>query len=966
MKISIQTLFLSLLICALLTDGCVSRRKKGETSALGRFYHNTTSKYNGYFNANEIMQEVVLTLHQNHKDNYNKILPVFPYNAVESADPVKSKLDKAIEKVGVVITNHRVSHWTDDCYLLLAKAQYLKKDYETAESSYKFFLEEYDPFKNRLKSKKIKAKTSKEKKKEAEELKKERQKAAEQKAKDRKKAQKERAKARKNKSKPSEAKPADDKKPAADKSELATPTPVTPKQDQSDLTNEGSWLFPHYPAYWEGAIWAGKNLVERGKPYEAEQLFRKVENDPYARSELKAELYASYADLYLKTDQDAKAISALKSAIEFSEEKKERARYAYILGQLYQKAARYENSNEYFNACIKDKAGYDLVFHARLNVLLNDAAAGNSVQEIAKKMEKLLEDPKNSDYKGEMYYALGMISLKDGNKDTAVSYFNLSLRSPNVSNTQRAESFYQLGEYYFEQQDYLKAKNYYDSTMTMMGKTDPRRIAVAKVVANLEEIAKHLESISLNDSLLRIAALSVKDKRALAIQLKNAKKAKVPEAVKDNRSRFAELDGLAANPFGRENFGNQDSKKTQSNFFAYDQRSINRGRSEFEQTWGNRNLEDNWRRKNKNTFSINEIVSEEVEEEQDSLEADLAQILKGIPETPEQILDVKNKIAESKFQLGVLYREKLDNFVKSSQSLKNLLEEYPKTQRKPDALYYLYLNCLDLSDDACMHSYKDQIIYEFPGSHYGKVLSDPEYVKGLLAKRDEITNEYNKAYSYYSNKQFKEALDLLQLLKNRMGGGHKLLAKAALLSAFCIGNTEGKDVYMNALKDVVANHPSTPEEIKAKEILRFLKGDQDAFVQIRASELDKFNFKQEDEKLHFMLVVLYNPEDKIENKIKISISDYNVNYHQPEKLKMTSVELDTESNNPILVIRKFDTKKQAMKYFEGVMKKPEEFIPDFDNWELLAVTQNNYREILRLKSLSEYKSYFKKNYEGKE
>lgn len=532
-----------------------------------------------------------------------------------------------------------------------------------------------------------------------------------------------------------------------------------------------------------------------------------------------------------------------------------------------------------------------------------------------------------------------------------------------MSNAQKAESFFQLGEYFFEQQDYLKAKNYYDSTMTMMGKTDPRRTAVAKVVANLEEIAKHLESIALNDSLLRIAALSVKDKRALAIQLKNAKKVKTPESTKDNKSRFAELDAFAADPFGRENAVQTETKKGSSSFFAYDQRAINRGRSEFEQLWGSRTLEDNWRRKNKNTFSINEIATEEAEEEKDSLEADLAQILKGIPETPEQIQEINDKIAESQFQLGVLYREKLNNYIKSTKSLKGLLTSYPKTTRKPDALYYLYLNCLDVDDQACANSFKDQIIYEFPGSHYGKILSDPEYVKSLLAKRDEITNEYNKAYSYYSNKQYKEAFELLQLLKNRMGGGHKLLAKTALLSAFCVGNTEGKDVYINALKDVVANHPSTPEEIKAKEILRFLRGDQDAFVEIRQSELDKFNFKAEDDKLHFMLVVLYNPEEKVTNKVKISISDYNGNYHLSEKLKMTSVELDTESNNPILVIRKFDSKKQAMKYFEGVMKKPKEFISDFDNWELLAVTQNNYREILRLKSLSEYKTYFKKNYE---
>lgn len=962
MKFSTVSFLLLLLICAILTDGCVSRRKKGETSALGRFYHNTTSKYNGYFNANEIMEEVVLTLQQNHKDNYNKILPVYPYNAVESADPVKSRLDKAMEKVSVVITHHRVSHWTDDCYLLLAKAQYLKKDYETAENSYRFFLETFDPFKNRLKSKKIKEKTAAEKKKSQEDLKKERKKAAEEKAKERKKAQKEKAKAKKT-TKSEANKDAGSEKKETKNSEVTPPVVKKTAQDQSDLTNEGSWLFPHYPAYWEGAIWAGKNLVERGKPYEAEQLFRKVEQDPYAHKDLKAELYAAYADLYLKTNQHGKAIQALKTASEFEEDKKTKARYAFILGQLYQQAGRLESSTQYFNACIKDKPGYELVFHAKMNVLLNDAAEGNQADQVAGKMEKLLKDPKNSDFKGEMYYTLGMIYWRQGQKDTAVSYFRQSLASPNVSNSQKAESYFQLAEFHFENQDYLKAKNYYDSTMTMLAKTDTRRVAIGKVVANLEEIAKHLQSIALNDSLLRIAALPVKDKRAMAIQMKNANKPKLPEKVTENKSKFAELDAFPADPFGK----NQEAggRKVSSTFFAYDIKLTNRGRSEFEQQWGSRVLEDNWRRKNKTTFVAKEIAVSEAAEEQDSLEADLADILRGIPDSPEEIQALHDSIAESRYQLGVLYREKLDNYLKSNQSFRQLLADYPKTNRKVDALYYLYLNCLDLEDAPCSNSLKDQIVYEFPGSHYAKILSDPEYVKSLLAKRDEISNEYNKAYALYAQQQYKQAYEMLQLLKNRMSGGHKLLAKTALLSAFCVGNLEGKDVYINALKDVVTSFPTTPEEIKAKEILRFLKGDQDAFVEIRSSELEKFNFKEEDDKLHFVLVILYEPDEKLDNKIKISISDYNQNYHQSDKLKMTSVELDVETNNPILVIRKFDNKLQAMKYVNGIQKKPKEFITEFEDWEVLAVTQNNYREILRLKSLKEYKSFFKKHYESK-
>ena len=74
------------------------------------------------------------------------------------------------------------------------------------------------------------------------------------------------------------------------------------------------------------------------------------------------------------------------------------------------------------------------------------------------------------------------------------------------------------------------------------------------------------------------------------------------------------------------------------------------------------------------------------------------------------------------------------------------------------------------------------------------------------------------------------------------------------------------------------------------------------------------------------------------------------------------MDLDVDSNQPLILVRKFDNKAAAMKYYNGIQRKPKEYITGFDNWEVYALTQNNYREILRIKTLSEYKSFFKKNY----
>ncbi len=944
----------------ILTVSCVTKRKKGETSALGRFYHNTTAKYNGYFNANEILNESILVLESGHKDNYNKILPVFPYQAVESADAVKANLDKAIEKVSIDITLHRVSRWADDCYLLLAKAQYLKKDYETAENSFRFLLDEFNPYKQKSTLKKIKEKTAKQKKEDAKDKKEEAIKKAKDKKKAREKAKKEAAKAKK-KSKGKTKTSVKTTEPTIDEKLPEIVRPKEPKKNNDDITNQGNFLVKHRPAYWESMLWSGKNLIERGKHYEAQTQFRELEKDPLTPSKILPDLYASMADLQIKTGKNDQAIESLKNAIATSKSKKKKARYYYIIGQLYQKQNRYVNSNEYFAKCYKIKSSYDMTFHAKLNTFLNDAKAGENTASVKSGLLKLIKDSKNADYAGEIYFTLAQLALQENQHIEAEQYLNQSLLSANVSTGQKADSYLMLATLYFDKQNYLKAKYYYDSTLLNLAKVDPRRPELSATSANLSEIAANLEVINLQDSLIRVSSLSVKDKRALALKIKSEQKNKSIEPT-TNALRALQMNRGEFNL--NESLSNEIEKQKQltSNFFAYDERLKNRGRSEFKDLWGNRVLEDNWRREDKNSFTFEEIATKTNEENKDSLEADLAAILRGIPSNDSELEAAHKKIQDAMFNLGVLYREKINNYLKSKNTLENLISQYPGTMRKPDALYYLYLNCLDLNDMGCTNSYADKIKYEFPDSRYGKYLTDPDNAKKEFIKKDDVATGYQAAYDLYSKSKYDEAFNLLQVTKTKIINQHTLSPKIALLSAFCVGNTQGKEVYINALRDVVANYPSTTEETKAKEILRFIKGDKDAFLEVSSTDLEKTQFKLEDDKLHYVVVLLFQPEDKLMDKIKISIADYNIKYHKPENLKMSVVDLDIENNLPLIHIKKFENKEMAMKYYRGVERKPKEFCGVFENYEMYVINQSNYREVLKLKSFKEYSSYFKANY----
>ncbi|MBL0098919.1 MAG: hypothetical protein IPP49_01770 [Saprospiraceae bacterium] len=118
------------------------------------------------------------TLKQANVDDYNKILEVEDFVSIDNPKMVKQDMDKILEKVSTVAQLHEPSEWVDDCYVMMAKAQYLKQEYETAEETLEYFQEDFNPsnpYGRNYKSKKPTGKAAKkakeEERKEKEEIK---------------------------------------------------------------------------------------------------------------------------------------------------------------------------------------------------------------------------------------------------------------------------------------------------------------------------------------------------------------------------------------------------------------------------------------------------------------------------------------------------------------------------------------------------------------------------------------------------------------------------------------------------------------------------------------------------------------------------------------------------------------------------------------------------------------------------
>jgi tetratricopeptide (TPR) repeat protein len=903
---------------------CKTTKKKEDVSKAGKYYQNTTSYYNAFFNANEIYQNSINNLLLTYKDDYQKILPLYPSRATEKSKAVAPDMDKVIEKMSRMINNKRASDWVDNGYLMIGKAQFLKQDFEKAQKTFEYFSEEMNPVfkKNYIKpNKKEKTETKKSKKKKS---------------------------SKKSKKKNTA------KKVKKDDSKTET-KPIT-------LIKHKVGKVKDWDTYNEGLIWLAKTYIERDKFAGANFLISKLENEVIPDN-LKKDLYILKTYYFLDQKNYENAINPLVQAVNFTKSGKEKARYCYILGQLYEKAGNNQKAFEYFKMVGEENPDYDLEFNAKLKLLEN--YSGKSENYAIKELKSFLKEDKYADYQDIIYYSIGQTYLNQKNIPLAVENFNSSLRKNKNNNPLKTDVYLKLADLKFKNQEYVAAKKYLDSCLTFMPKIDDRYNEVNNLSLNIREIAYNLETIAMQDSLIKISKMSKEEQLVLATSIKkkqiedeaNRRKLEISNRKESNRiSPIGQMEMQAEGP------NRSIEKAISSSFFAYNETVRQAGISDFTKKWGNIRLEDNWRRYNK---SSSDIVDEKdkTEEELKLSEVEVNSILGDFPKTPEQLAIAEDKIKAAMLQLGILYREKLNNNEKSIDVLERLISKYEGFAEECKAIYYLQMSYKNSGNFSSAESWINNLQTKYPDCIYTKILTDSEFAKNANKVQDTKLNYYNSIFEAYTNQNYTLAQNLLDKAPNDLYQDATYKIKLELLRIKLIGKNKGKDQYILALEDFLKLYPDSKEAINVRETLRFLKGDKDTFSKIIYDEQEN-EFTYEGDKMHYIIVLIKNMNDQAVEAIKSNISNYNNIYYKLDRLKLSNIYFDTKGTDQIILIRKFDTAEAALKYYKDTKKNEADFIKADASFEIYAISQSNYREVIKQKTLENYRVFFEKNYLG--
>ncbi|WP_170132681.1 type IX secretion system periplasmic lipoprotein PorW/SprE [Pedobacter cryoconitis] len=577
--------------------------------------------------------------------------------------------------------------------------------------------------------------------------------------------------------------------------------------------------------------WKARSLMQLNNMDDAAIILDTVYDNLELVKKKRSEPYATIAQSYIYQNRYTDAIPILEKAVKESQLHRNRIRWTYILAQLYERQKKYKEALALYTKVQKSNAGFELYFNANLNRIKVTGILNGEHLNRKKELLALLKDDKNLDYHDQIYYQIAEDYAEENNITEAENFYRLSIKNSTRNNYQKGLSYLRMADLNFNKhKDFLKAKAYYDSTVSVLPKNYPGYAQILKKSQNLEYITDRYEVIAYQDTLQMLAKLPEAERIA---KIKKLTKIKVVPVAANNGTFRNNLFPDA----GRRN--NAGAPQTSSFYFS-NPAALSRGYTDFLTKWGNRKQEDNWRQSIKSSSqstseSIAKVENDGYPTDKIGMEKTIAdkdttgkKYMAAVPLTPEAVKTSTGKIIDAYYEIASFYQQELDDQPEAIRIYQLILSKFPDNDHLGSVYYSLYL-CYQKTDPANAAKYKALVLNKFPASIYAKTILDPDYSIKQSDLEAAGIKRYNQVFELYEGKAFPSVITEVNSTIQQYPAG-LINPQLSYLKAIAIGRTQKIDSLTAAFKAITIAYPDDKLIVPlVKEHLAYIAAHQGEF-----------------------------------------------------------------------------------------------------------------------------------------
>lgn len=597
----------------------------------------------------------------------------------------------------------------------------------------------------------------------------------------------------------------------------------------------------------EAALWMARCYVSLGWNFEAQTILRRITPEQLTNSTLK-ELYPTVlADYYIHAGEFDKAIQPLIQARDKASGT-QKTRLTFLLGQIYAREGKKAEAYKEFEKVAKShSAPYRTKFNARIKQ--SEVYSGKNIEPEVKSLRSMLHYSRNKEFADQIYYAIGNLYLSRQDTVKAIENYSKAIKQSTRNGIDKALAQIMLGGLYFDQRDYDLAQPLYSEAVPQLPTSRPDFNDLKRRSDVLDELAVYSQNVKLQDSLLRLSQMDEKQRLEVIDRIiKELKKKEKEEEEAAKREEYLANQSAQGNNANSGNANNPASFSINNDksWYFYNDAVKNAGKTEFQKRWGSRKLEDDWRRRNKASFSFSDFDEPDEEDDENEKETDSDNsagseeqkqsqeelehaadphypeyYLKQIPANDEERQIAHDIIQEGLYNMGLILKDKLEDFPASEAEFNKLLTTYSDNIYRLDVYYNLYLMYMRLGKPEVAEKWRQLILSDFADSEQGIALRNPNYLAALASMHEQQEKIYARTYADFldnNNYALHQRVDSVK----REFPMTPLMPKFMFLEALTYVTENNAEKFSETLRELLAKYPDADLSPVASSYLKQL------------------------------------------------------------------------------------------------------------------------------------------------